>query len=151
MADPWAEIGKQLVQGSDVIVGASIGAVGAFIGAGSAALAAFLADRRRFRREDEAVRRAIYAEFVLRWTLYKEAERDLLQLEPGSPQKNEEAFRVLLRAFNALSLVAPTEVREAAAKVLEEVGVAATEGLTEEEGAPGRFWKVARKDVRLSD
>jgi hypothetical protein len=114
--------------------------LGALIGGGSAALAAYLADRRRFKREDAAVRREVYAEFVLSWSLYKETERDLQQLAPGSPQKNEEAHRRLLRTFNALSLIAPTEVRAAAAEVIEDV-----------EGAPGRFWQVARKDVGLSD
>jgi hypothetical protein len=90
----------------------------------------------QWRREDEAVRREVYAEFILRWTLYEEAKRDFQQLEPGSPQKNEEAKRVLLRTFNALSLIAPEEVRAAAVAVVEE-----------EEGAPGRFWEVARKDL----
>jgi hypothetical protein len=60
--------------------------------------------------------------------------------EPESSQKFDEANRVLLRTFNALSLIAPTEVRAAAAEVIEDV-----------EGAPGRFWQVARKDVGLSD
>ncbi len=52
----------------------------------------------------------------------------------------DEAHRQLLRTFNALSLIAPKEVREAAAEVVNEV-----------EGAPGRFWKAARKDVGISD
>ncbi len=137
MADPWAEIGRQIVEGADIILGAFIGA---FTGAGSAFIASFFADRRRFKREDEAVRREVYAEFILRWTLYEEAKRDFQQLQPGSPQKNEEAHRALLRTFNALSLIAPKEVREAAAEVVNEV-----------EGAPGRFWEAARKDVGIPD
>jgi hypothetical protein len=137
MADLWADISRQLVQGADIIVGAFIGA---FTGAGSAFVASFFADRRRFKREDEAVRREVYAEFILRWTLYEEAKKALEQLEPESSQKFDEANRVLLRTFNALSLIAPKEVREAAKAVVDEV-----------EGAPGRFRQVARKDVGLSD
>jgi hypothetical protein len=50
---------RQLSQGADVILGA-------FIGGGSAAFAAYLADRRRFKREDQAVRRQVDSEFILR-------------------------------------------------------------------------------------
>src|SRR4051812_22807287 len=97
VADLLAEVGKQFLQGTDVIVGA-------FIGGGSAALAAYLADRRRFRREDEAVRREVYAEFALRWTMYEEAIKAFKTLEPESHVKLDEAHRQLRRTFNALSL-----------------------------------------------
>ena len=40
------------------------------------------------------------------------------------------------RSFNALSLIAPEEVHAAAASVRDG-----------EDGAPGRFWKAARKDL----
>jgi hypothetical protein len=72
VADLWADISRQLVQGADIIVGA-------FIGAGSAAFAAYLADRRRFKREDKyrdyADRRQAYLEFVASWQSYKRALR----------------------------------------------------------------------------
>jgi len=79
VADLWADISKQLVQGADVLLGA-------FIGVGSAAFAAYLAE--------------------------------------------------FQRSFNALSLIAPEEVHAAAASVRDG-----------EDGAPGRFWKAARKDL----
>jgi hypothetical protein len=135
-AAPWytrPTVAGPLVGGAAVIAGA-------FIGGASAAAASYLVDQRRFEREDAAVRRQVYSEFTLRWTLYEEAKTDFKQLKPGSPQKLDEAHRQLLRTFNALSLIAPEEVRAAADEVVKEA-----------EGAPGRFWKVARKDVGLSD
>jgi len=122
------------------LVGGAVAILGAFIGGASAAVSSYQADKRRFKREDEAVRRQVYSEFTLRWTLYEEAKKDFKQRSPGSPQKLDEAHRQLLRTFNALSLIAPDEVRAAADGVVKEV-----------EGAPGRFWEIARKDVGLSD
>src|SRR5215212_11314861 len=72
VADLWADISRQIIQGADIIVGA-------FIGAGSAAFAAALADRRRFKREDRyrdyADRRQAYLEFLASWHSCVEAAR----------------------------------------------------------------------------
>ncbi|HET6661985.1 MAG TPA: hypothetical protein VFH16_18910 [Rubrobacter sp.] len=141
MADLWADISRQLVQGADIILGA-------FIGSGVAYLAAYFADRRRFKREDEAVRREVYAEFTLRWTLHDEAKKAFKQLEPESPQKLDEAYRQLLRTFNALSFVAPEEVREAADEL---VKWSERDDEDRDPDVPGRYWEVARKDVGISD
>jgi membrane-associated phospholipid phosphatase len=46
VAELWAEIVRQIVEGADVILGA-------LLGAGSAFVASFFADRRRFKREDK--------------------------------------------------------------------------------------------------
>jgi hypothetical protein len=119
-----------------------------FIGSGVAYLAAYFADRRRFKQEDEAVRREVYAEFTLRWTLHNEANKAFKQLEPESPQKLDEAYRQLLRTFNALSFVAPEEVREAADEL---VKWSERDDEDRDPDVPGRFWEVARKDVGISD
>lgn len=113
--------------------------MGALIGGGSAAVAAYLADRRRFKREDKyrdyADRRQVYSEFVSRWTLYEAAVK---RTHPGLQglQEREEAHLELLRSFSALPLIAPEEVRAAAVSVLKE-----------EKRAPGRFWKATQKDL----
>jgi hypothetical protein len=129
VADLWADISRQLVQGADVLLGA-------FIDAGSAAFAAYLADRRRFKREDKyrdyADRRQVYLEFLASWHSYEETRTRT----PRDQKEFEEASLELQRRFNALSLIAPEEVRAAAVSVREG-----------EDGAPGRFWKAARKDL----
>jgi len=129
VADLWADISKQLVQGADVLLGA-------FIGAGSAAFAAYLADRRRFKREDKyrdyADRRQVYLEFLASWHSYEETRTRT----PRDQKEFEKAELQFQRSFNALSLIAPEEVHAAAASVRDG-----------EDGAPGRFWKAARKDL----
>jgi hypothetical protein len=140
VADLWADISRQLVQGADIIVGA-------FIGAGSAAFAAYLADRRRFKREDKyrdyADRRQAYLEFVASWQSYKRALRRAGQRSTVAAVKEmEEADYEFNMSFNALSLIAPEEVRAAASDLLHH-----PEELGEGEGASGRFWKAVQKDL----
>jgi hypothetical protein len=90
----------------------------------------------RWKREDQyrdyAERRQVYADFVSRWFTYT----DLQHLPGADPKEVFEAQAQLLRSFNALSLIAPDEVRAAAAGVKDGVP-----------DAPGRFWKAARKDL----
>jgi hypothetical protein len=61
VADLWADIARQIVEGADVILGA-------FLGGGAAVTAGYFADRRRFKREDKyrdhAERREAYAQFL---------------------------------------------------------------------------------------
>ena len=139
MADPWADISKQLVQGADVLLGA-------FIGAGSAAFAAYLAHRRRFKREDQyrdyADRRQVYLEFLASWHSYEETRTRT----PRNQKEFEKAELQFQRSFNALSLIAPEEVHAAAAKpqqvcVMERTGHPAAFGRQRErtsaKGGPG--------------
>ena len=129
MGELGAEIVRQIVEGADVILGA-------FIGAGSASIAAYLADSRRFKRVDKyrdyADRRQAYLEFVASWHSYEEAKTRT----PPDQQACEEADLEFQSSFNALSLIAPDEVRAAA----DDVG-------KEKSGAPGRFWKAVRNDL----
>jgi hypothetical protein len=103
------ELWHQLVQGADVIVGA-------FIGGGAAAFTAYLADRRRFQREDRyrdhSERRRSYSEFLARWEAYERA-KNTLYIGPDRTEV-EDARWQLHSSFNALSLLAPEEVRAAA-------------------------------------
>ena len=97
----------------------------------------------QWRREDEhrdyAERRQAYTEFLASWHSFEEV-RTRQQPSTSQPlaafeelQKAELQFQ---RSFNVLSLIAPVEVTEAAASVRDR-----------EPGAPGRFWKAARKDL----
>ena len=137
MADLWADISRQIVEGADIILGA-------FIGAGSAAFAAALADRRRFKREDKyrdyADRRQVYLEFLASWHSYVETGTRT----PRNQKEFEEAKLELQRRFNALSLIAPEEVRAPASEMMRAPEQAAR---GREEGPPGRFWKAVRKDL----
>jgi hypothetical protein len=120
--------------------------LGAFIGGGSAALAAYLADIRRFKREDghrdHAERRQSYYEYLAAWETYEEVRTRLDQ--PFTPNRISalpelrQAQLKLLSRYNALSLLAPTYVRR------EALGM--REG---KPGAPGLFWKAARKDLGI--
>jgi len=77
-----AETRRQLSGGTAVILGA-------FIGGGSAALAAYLADVRRFKREDRyrdhAERRQVYSEDLAAWESYEEVRMRLGQ--PPTPDR----------------------------------------------------------------
>jgi hypothetical protein len=97
-----------------------------------------LADQRRSRLRDERIR--VYTEFELRSTLYDEASMALnVVSKPETEQELDEAHRQLLRAYSALALLAPEEVRAAAwAEVKKEAGAR-------------NFREVARKDVGISD
>jgi len=118
----------------------------ALIGGGSAALAAYLADVRRFKREDRyrdhAERRQVCSEYLSAWESYEEVRTRLGQPSTrnrmSAHPELEKAHLELLSAYNALSLLAPTDVREAA--------LGMREGKKE---APGRFWKAARKDLGI--
>jgi len=134
-----AEPRRQIRGGTAVILGA-------LIGGGSAALAAYLADRRRFKREDRhrdhTERRQSYYEYLAAWETYEEVRTRLDQ--PFTPNRISalpelrQAQLKLLSRYNALSLLAPTDVRK------EALGM--REGTP---GAPGRFWKAARKDLGI--
>lgn len=125
-------MGETLVGGLLVAGGSILGGLLVFAGT-------YWIQTRQWKREDEyrdyAERRQVYSEFVLRWTLYEEAEN---RAHPGLQglQERDEAHLALLRSFNALSLIAPEEVRAAAHGVREG-----------EPEAPGQFWKAARKDL----
>jgi hypothetical protein len=129
----------EIVGGSDVILGA-------LVGGGSAADAAYLADRRRFKREDRcrdhSERRQAYVEFLSSWYSYEEVRTRLPSTRDplGTHAELAEAELQFQRSFNVLSLIAPDEVHAAAVSVREG-----------EEGAPGRFWKAARKDLGIPD
>jgi hypothetical protein len=134
-----AETRRQISGGTAVILGA-------FIGGGSAALAAYLADVRRFKREDKyrdhAERRQVYSEYLAAWESYEEVRTRLGQ--PVTPdrisahQELRQAQLKLLSRYNALSLIAPIYVTK------EALGM--RQG---KPGAPGRFWKAARKDLGI--
>jgi hypothetical protein len=84
-------------------------------------------------------RRRVYSEFLASWSRYEEAKKRAPQ-GPQRLQARDEALLELLRTFNALSLIAPEEVR------------AAAEGMRKgEPEAPGRFWKAAGKDLGIPD
>jgi hypothetical protein len=87
-------------------------------------------------------RRQVYTEFAASWNLYKESRaKHLTESQPlRRVLESDEAYLALMRSFNALSLIAPEEVRAAASGMV-----------NREEGAPGRFWKAARKDLDIPD
>ena len=129
----------EIVGGSDVILGA-------LVGGGSAAVAAYLADRRRFKREDRhrdhSERRQSYYEYLSAWESYEEVRTRLgLPVTPdhisAHPELRQAQLKLLSR-YNALSLIAPIYVTK--------------EALGMRQGkprAPGRFWKAARKDLGI--
>jgi hypothetical protein len=108
----------EIVGGSDVILGA-------LVGGGSAADAAYLADRRRFKREDRyrdhSERRQAYVEFLSSWHSYEEVRTRLPSTRDplGTHAELEEAVLQFQRSFNVLSLIAPDEVHAAAVSVRE--------------------------------
>jgi hypothetical protein len=134
-----AEPKRQIRGGTAVILGA-------LIGGGSAALAAYLADMRRFKREDRhrdhAERRQVYSEYLAAWETAEEVRKRLGQ--PVTPDRISahpelrEAQLKLLSRYNALSLISPIYVTK------EALGM--RQG---KPGAPGRFWKAARKDLGI--
>src|SRR3712207_4075682 len=67
--------------------------IGAFIGGASAAVTSYLADRRRFKREDKyrdhSERRQAYTEFLTSWHSYEETRTR--SHPPASRQEREEA------------------------------------------------------------
>ena len=136
-----AELWHQLVTGADVIVGA-------FIGGGAAAFTAYLADRRRFQREDRyrdhSERRRAYAEFLARWQAYERA-RNTLYIGDDRTEV-EDARWQLHGSFNALSLLAPEEVRAAADALLK---WSEQDSPDRDPAVPGLFWKAARKDLDI--
>lgn len=134
-----AEPRRQISGGTAVIWGA-------FVGGGSAALAAYLADMRRFKREDRhrdhAERRQSYSEYLAAWETYEEVRTRLNQ--PVTPDRISahpelrQAQLKLLSRYNALSLIAPIYVTK------EALGM--RQG---KPGASGRFWKAARQDLGI--
>jgi hypothetical protein len=90
-----------------------------------------LEDQRQSRLRDE--RRQAYFEFLARWHSYEDART-------RTPRTQEE--------FNALSLIAPNEVRAAADAIRQEEVPGRRQ---EAAGAPGRFLKVAREDLGIPD
>jgi hypothetical protein len=134
------ELWHQLVQGADVIVGAFIG--------GGAAFTAYLADRRRFGREDRyrdhSERRRVYSEFLAKWDAYERA-RNTLYIGPDRTEV-EDARWQFHSSFNALSLLAPEEVRAAADALLK---WSEQDPPDRDPAVPGLFWKAARKDLDI--
>ena len=118
-------MGETLVGGLLVIAGALLTFVGGY-----------WIQTRHWKREDEyrdyAERRQVYLEFLVSWHSYEDARTRV----PPDQKEHEKAELAFQRSFNALSLIAPEEVRAAAVDVREG-----------EPGAPGRFWKAARKDL----
>lgn len=95
-----------------------------------------LEDQRQSRLRDE--RRQAYLEFESRWTWYEHARRG------GDPREEYEARTEFMRSINALSLLAPEKVREAAFVVFNR----STQG-KQQDKAPGLFWKAAREDLGI--
>jgi hypothetical protein len=127
--------------------------LGALLGVGSALLATYLADRRRFKYEDKhrdyPDRQRAYADFLTSWHAYEEAKTILGDEGRKALDKAELQFQ---RSYNLLSLLAPEEVRKAADDLRREAhgaadGEAADGPSKRKEGPPGRFWKAARKDL----
>lgn len=123
------------------------------LGGGSAAVAAYLADRRRFKREDDRYRdhferRQVYTEFVVSWHTFEEVitRRPSASQPLAHSEELEKAELQFQRSYNALSLIAPVEVTEAAAD-LRKWSQRDRSVRDEDPGAPGRFWKAARKDL----
>jgi hypothetical protein len=143
VADLWADISRQLVQGADIIVGA-------FIGAGSAAFAAYLADRRRFKREDKyrdyGERLQVYTEFSLRWFQYDKVKRRIDSDRQRLQEEVDEAYLDLVRTYNVLSIIAPEEVRGAALDLREWIKLN-NEDRARDPYVPGRYWTAVRKDL----
>jgi hypothetical protein len=111
-------------------------------------------ETRRWKREDAhrdyPDRQRAYAEFLTSWHAYEEA-KGIVGAE--GRQALEEAELQFQRSFNILSLLAPEEVRAAAVELRKEAHGAkdkdggAADDVPQKEGAPGRFWKAARKDL----
>jgi hypothetical protein len=119
--------------------------LGAFIGGGSAVVAGYFADRRRFKREDKyrdyGERRQAYAEFLASWNSVQGGS-GVVSRNPFSKQPQEEIRKwahetqlQLDKSFFVLDLIAPDAVREAAKSMLDE-----------DEGYE-RFRAAARKDL----
>jgi hypothetical protein len=101
-----------------------------------------LEDQRQSRLRDE--RRQAYFEFLARWHSYEDARTR----NPRNQEEFEKANLAFQRSFNALSLIAPYEVRAAADAIRQEEVPGRRQ---EASGAPGRFWKAARKDLGIPD
>jgi len=103
-------------------------------------------ETRRWKRENKyrnyAERRQVYSEFLTRWHSYE----DLRTREHRDQEEFVKANLAYQRSFNALSLIAPEEVRTAAdAMRREEVRGHRQEA----SGAPSRFVQAARKDLGI--
>jgi len=122
---------------------------GAFIGGAAAAVASYLADKRRFEREDKyrdyGERRQVYTEFALRWFQYDE-DKGRTHSNLQGRQEREEAYLDLLRTYNVLSIIAPEEVRGAALDLREWIKLN-KEDRDRDPYVPGRYWTVVRKDL----
>jgi hypothetical protein len=118
-------VGETLVGGLLVIVGGLLTFAGGY-----------WIQTRQWKREDKyrdyADRRQVYLEFLASWHSYEETRTRT----PRDQKEFEKAELQFQRSFNALSLIAPGEVHAAAASMRDG-----------EDGAPGRFWKAARKDL----
>jgi hypothetical protein len=101
-----------------------------------------LEDQRQSRLRDE--RRQAYFEFLARWHSYEDARTRT----PRNQEEFEKANLAFQRSFNALSLIAPNEVRAAADAIRQEEVPGRRQ---EAAGAPGRFLKVAREDLGIPD
>jgi hypothetical protein len=96
-----------------------------------------LEDQWQSRLRDERIR--VYTEFGTRWTWYEHARN-----RGDDSRKLDEAHTEFMRSFNALSLIAPEEVREHAAAMLDRSTQRKQQGK-----APGLFWKAAREDLGI--
>jgi hypothetical protein len=116
----------------DTVVGGLLVIAGGLVALGGN----YWIEMRRWKREDKyrdyAERHQVYVDFIADWFSYE----DRVNLPQANPEEVNEAWTQLLRSFNALSLLAPDEVRAAAVSVREG-----------KSGGPGRFWKAARKDL----
>ena len=131
-----------LVGGLLVIIGGALGLAGNY-----------WMETNRWKREDKnrdyPDRQRAYAEFLTSWHAYEDAKGILGDEGRKALQEAELRFQ---RSFNLLALLAPEEVRAAAVDLREEAHGAKDSGAadgarTKKEGAPGRFWKAARKDL----
>jgi hypothetical protein len=122
---------RRLVWGETLVGGLLVIAGGLLTFAGG-----YWIQTRQWKREDKyrdyADRRQVYLEFLASWHSYEETRTRT----PRDQKEFEKAELQFQRSFNALSLIAPEEVHAAAASMRDG-----------EDGAPGRFWKAARKDL----
>ena len=103
-----------------------------------------LENQRHSRLRDERIR--VYSEYLASWESYERA-RNTLYIGPDRTEVKEAQLQ-LLSSFNALSLLAPEEVRAAALGLRE---WSESDPKDRDPAAPGRYWKAARKDLGIPD
>jgi hypothetical protein len=101
-----------------------------------------LEGQRQSRLRDERIR--VYSEFRARWEANERAQ-NTLYIGPDRTEV-EDARWQFQSSFNALSLLAPEEVRAAADALLK---WSEQDPPDRDPAVPGRFWKAARKDLDI--